>query len=175
MKPKIEYPVLNPSSQPELQKLADLVGEFIEYWGFKAVQGRMWCYLYTATRPLSSIELAQLLEISPALVTQSVKVLLDYKVILNAGKGANGILLFEANPNVSQAIAGVLSAREAVLLDQVDTASQRLVKVADAQSKRSARSPRLDSGRVEQIEKWVTLARSLLSMGLNCLERAAER
>jgi hypothetical protein len=46
MKSKIKHPKLSAQSQPELKDLAAGVGHFIEYWGFKAVQGRLWCYLY---------------------------------------------------------------------------------------------------------------------------------
>ena len=112
MKPKIKHPKVTLSQRAEIKRLAELVGQFIEYWGFKAVQGRMWCYLYLLRQPLSSVQLAQVLEISPALVTQSVQILLEYRVIVEAPKGPNGVLRFEANPDVAEAIREVLSRRE---------------------------------------------------------------
>ncbi len=83
MKPRIRHAKLNPRDTPEVRELARRVGEFIEYWGFKAVQGRIWCYLYLSRRALNSRELAQLAEVSPTLVTQSVQILLQYRVILD--------------------------------------------------------------------------------------------
>ena len=94
MKPKLKQRKLHPSKDPELARLAGVVGQFIEYWGFKEVQGRLWLYLFVSHDPLSSTELAQLLKISPALVTQSVKILLQYQVILTAPKGQNGVLRY---------------------------------------------------------------------------------
>jgi DNA-binding transcriptional regulator GbsR (MarR family) len=161
MKPKLKHPKVDPKKNPELKELARLVGDFIEYWGFKAVQGRMWCYLYMTKEPLNSRQLAQLLEISPALVTQSAQVLLEYRVILEAEKGANGVLRFQANPNVNEAISAVLSQRESAMLAQVAVAQKSLSKMHYAD---------LDSARVKQVGQWVGLARQLLEVGIQSLD-----
>jgi DNA-binding transcriptional regulator GbsR (MarR family) len=162
MKPKIKHPKADPKKNPELKALSHLVGEFIEYWGFKAIQGRMWCYLYLLREPLNSRQLAQLLEISPALVTQSVQVLLEYRVILEAGKGPNGILRFQANPNVAEAVSSVLSQRESVLLRKVQSAQKSLLKSSD---------DALDRDRVKQVGHWVGLAQHFLDFGIESLDQ----
>jgi hypothetical protein len=167
MKRTIKHPKIDPRKDPELRKLANLVGEFIEYWGFKAVQGRMWCYIYLSKDPLSSIQLSKLLEISPALVTQSVQVLLKYHVILEAEKGPNGVLRFEANPNASEAVAAVLSSRESILLDRIWLAHKGFVR-AGAKSQ-EAEVVLLDEERVIQFGEWVELARFFLKMGVRSL------
>ena len=167
MKPKIKHPRLDPKQNPELKALAKLVGAFIEYWGFKEVQGRMWCYLYLLEEPLSSLQLGQLLEISPALVTQSVQVLLEYRVIEKAEKGVNGVLRYRANPNVAEAISSVLSRRESVLLGKIDVAQAR---VASARRKKSKeRAPQVNGERLEQVGHWVSLAHLVLEAGIECL------
>ena len=164
MKPKVKHPKLDPNKNAELKLLAERVGQFIEYWGFKAVQGRLWCYLYLSQEPLNSRQLAQLLGISPALVTQSVQVLLEYKVILEAEKGVNGVLCFKANPNVAEAIHGVISKREAVLLEKVAQAHGALSK---AKKKPVTDSDvQLSSDRVRQLGQWVSLAQAALEMGI---------
>lgn len=166
MKPKIIYPKLNPKDHPELSELADLVGEFIKYWGFKAVQGRMWCYLFVSNQPLSSVELARLLRISPPLVTQSAQVLLEYRVILEAEKGPNGVLRFMANPNVAEAIGGVLAGRENLLMNRIEKASHNL---REAERKHVAGEIEIDEARIQQILQWISLARMALSAGLSLL------
>jgi DNA-binding transcriptional regulator GbsR (MarR family) len=179
MKPRIKHPKLNPHHFPEAMALAQLVGRFIEYWGFKAVQGRIWCYLFLSKRPLNSRELAQLAQVSAALVTQSVKVLLDYEVILEAGKGPNGMLLFRANPNAATAIAKVLAGREAVLLKQIGQAANKVAATKSpkppkpttnrAAEKNEEPLLELDPKNCAQIAQWITIASGMLSAGLDLL------
>jgi hypothetical protein len=165
MKPKIKHQKLDPKKNPELKALAQLVGEFIEYWGFKSVHGKMWCYLYLAQEPLDSRQLANLLKISPALVTQSIQVLLKYRVIFEVEKGKNGVLRFVANSNVTEAIGTVLQGREVALLNQIQVAQSRLA---------TRRPPGTDDlplsqERVVQVGQWVMLANLLLKSGINAL------
>lgn len=166
MKPKIKHPKHVPSAYAELRGLSELVGEFIEYWGFKAVHGRMWCYLYLSRTPLSSRQLAQLLSISPALVTQSIQILLEYRVILEVEKGANGVLRFQANPDVADAVRGVLSLRESVLLQRLEKACQAL---RGTHEKARAVPFAFDPAREDQVRQWVKLAQLALSFWISTL------
>ena len=161
-------PVWDLNAQPELKNLADHVGSFIEYWGFKSVQGKLWFYLFVSQEPLSSIDLAQILEVSPALITQSVQVLLDFKVILPAEKGRNGMLRFRANPHVSEAIAGVLSTREFKLLETIEKATSRASK--SSRKRRPPQGIRLDPKKLEQIGHWTSLAKLMLGTGIQTLK-----
>jgi DNA-binding transcriptional regulator GbsR (MarR family) len=167
MKPKIKHPKLDPKQKPELKAFSELVGAFIEYWGFKSVQGRMWCYLYLIQEPLNSRQLAQLLQISPALVTQSIQVLLEYRVIIEAEKGANGVLRFQANPNVAEAISAVLSGRELALMKKIESAQKRL----DSAEKKNSPDKilKVDHSRLKQLGQWVSLAKLFLESGIESL------
>jgi len=167
MKLKIKHKRLDPNKHLELKALSKLVGEFIEYWGFKSVYGRMWCYLYMLKEPLDSRQLAQLLKISPALVTQSVQVLLKYKVIFETDKGKNGMLRFAANPQLSTVIASVLSHRELNLLRTIHTAQEKLMKSETKIESDLA----LNKERVEQVGAWIHLASMVLSTGINLLNQ----
>jgi DNA-binding transcriptional regulator GbsR (MarR family) len=169
MKRKIKHQRLDSKKVPELKALANLVGDFIEYWGFKSVHGRMWCYIYLIKQPLDSRQLAQLLQISPALVTQTVQTLLQYKVIFETDKGVNGVLRFTANPNVSEAIAAVLANREQVLLEKVQDAQDKL---SHARIQPGAHVD-ISKERVEQIGMWVGLANLMLSTGIQSLREEA--
>jgi DNA-binding transcriptional regulator GbsR (MarR family) len=172
MKPKVTHRKLYPKRAPELAKLADQVGQFIEYWGFKSVQGRLWLYLFTSNEPLSSIELAELLDVSPALVTQSVQVLLEYKVILTAPKGPNGVLRYQANPDVAHAVHTVLESREARLLQntelQLELAKQESVKA-------NASGLSVNTQALDLIGNWLALSQMLLGAGLTSLSGGNSR
>jgi DNA-binding transcriptional regulator GbsR (MarR family) len=167
MKPKIEHPLYQSSQYPMAQALADQVGEFIEYWGFKAVQGRLWLYLFVSKVPLSSIDLGNLLEISPALVTQSVQILLEYKVILRASKGPNGVLRYQANPNVAEAIRGVLLHREKYMMEKMGKTAEAAYR--EAQEGRPG-ALQIDPERLAQIRRWTALFQLLLLYGTQLLK-----
>lgn len=123
-------------SQPELQDLAEQVGEFIEYWGFKRVHGRLWTHLYLSNHPMDAAEFIQRLGISKALVSMTLSDLLEYEVIRPAGKSPRGTDLFIANPDTTQVILNVLRHREKRMLSRIE-AAYRLFKNLPARDKKA--------------------------------------
>lgn len=124
------------NSTPELQDLAEQVGEFIEYWGFKRVHGRLWTHLYLSEHPMDAAEFIQRLGISKALVSMTLSDLLEYEVIQPAGKSERGTELFTANPDTTQVILNVLRHREKRMLSRIEGA-YRLFKSLPARDKKA--------------------------------------
>jgi DNA-binding transcriptional regulator GbsR (MarR family) len=152
---------MNADLAPEIKELAAGIGHFIEYWGFKSVQGRIWCYLYLSTRPLSSIEIGKLLKISAPLVTQSMKILLEYNVIERVEKGPNGVLRYQANPNLSEPIVKVLKSREREMLGRIESLSK---KAGDHPKKQALSGYEMDGERLEQLQAWIAFGSISLEM-----------
>lgn len=120
----------NQSTQlPELQELSEQIGEFIHYWGFKRVHGRIWTQLFLSERPLDSADLVRQMKISKALVSISVRELLEYEVIMEAGKSDRGTNLYSVNHDILQVILNVLRGREKRLLGRIQGASEALERV----------------------------------------------
>lgn len=170
MKPTINHPKMSADQVPEVRDFAQWVGKFVQYWGFKSVQGRIWCYLFLSDRPLSSRELAQLSKTSPSLVTQSLQVLLEYRVVLRAGKGRNGNLLFRANPNAAEAVLKVLKTREARLLAKLTDSAGRLTKRPGSRRRITDPGFKLDRARSLLVTQWIELASALLSSALEIMD-----
>ena len=114
---------------PELQELSEQIGEFIHYWGFKRVHGRIWTQLFLSDRPLDSADLVRHMKISKALVSISVRELLEYEVIIESGKSERGTNLYTVNPDILQVILNVLRGREKRLLSRVEGAREALERV----------------------------------------------
>lgn len=112
---------------PELQDIAERVGEFIEYWGFKKIHGRIWTNLFLSSEPLDAACLINRLNVSKALVSMSVKDMLEYEVIIEAGKSGKGTQQYVTNPAITSVILNVLRKRERRMLSQI-FASYRLLK-----------------------------------------------
>lgn len=108
---------------PEMEDVASQIGEFIEYWGFKNVHGRIWTHLFLAETPLDASDIVERLCISKALVSMSISDLLEYEVIQFAGKSERSTVLYKANPNVTSVIVNVLRKRERRMLSRIDRKS----------------------------------------------------
>jgi DNA-binding transcriptional regulator GbsR (MarR family) len=115
-----------PGVDTELNTLAELVGEFMEYWGFKRIHGRMWTHLFVAEKPMDAGELIHRLGISKALASMTLKDLLAYEVILPAGRSTRGTDLYRANTDTIGVILNVLRQREQVLLSKITDAFDEL-------------------------------------------------
>ncbi|MEN9723147.1 MAG: hypothetical protein RJB38_1133 [Pseudomonadota bacterium] len=152
---------------PELLALANLVGEFIQYWGFKHVHGRIWTLLFLSSKPMNAGELVSSLKISKALVSLTLKDLLQYQVILPAGKSLRGTELFEANPRTLAVIANILKQRETVLLSRVKEACEHL------QAKPESTST-LSQSRIQQLDQMISSAQIFLTTLIALKEHADE-
>lgn len=114
----------------ELHVLEKLVGEFMSYWGFKAIHGRIWLHLYTSTKALDTGELMARLGVSKGLMSLAIRELLDYEVISPVATGPHGTVYYEANPDLQSVIANVLKKRELMMLQQVYKASKGILNMS---------------------------------------------
>lgn len=117
---------------PEMEDLAEQIGEFIHYWGFKRVHGRIWTHLYLARRPLDAADLVRQMKISKALVSISLRELLEYDVIEEVGKSPKGTQLYRTNPDILTVILSVLRQREKRMLARIQAAQSSLERTSAA-------------------------------------------
>jgi DNA-binding transcriptional regulator GbsR (MarR family) len=103
---------------PELTSFINSVGNFIQYWGFKQIHGKTWALIYLYHRPLSSQELKDILNISKAQLSKTIKTLEQYHLIKPNGSGENGVYFYTAEMDFMKAIMHVLKTREAKFIDE---------------------------------------------------------
>ena len=99
----------------QVRDLADSVGDFIRYWGFKRVHGQLWTYIYLSKKPLSGADLTRALKVSKALVSPALSELLDFKLI-ECHESDGRTKKYSANPDVFKVIKSILSSRERILI-----------------------------------------------------------
>lgn len=114
---------------PELEEFANQVGHFMEYWGFKKVHGQIWCHIYLSDHPLDAAELMRRLQISKALVSISLKELLDFGVLEEAGKSPRGTRLYRAREDLGATILDTLRRRERKMMARILAAYSLLEKL----------------------------------------------
>lgn len=136
---------------PEMEYLAELVGEFIEYWGFKKIHGKIWTHLYLSEVPLDASALIQKLEVSKALISISLKDLLDFHVIIESGLSAEGTRLYVANPDIQKVITNVIRQREKIMMGKIQAAFNHVKKL----SKEEVTAHQLNSNRMKDLDKFI--------------------
>lgn len=144
---------------PELEELANEVGEFICYWGFKKIHGRIWTHIYLSGRPLDAGQLMQRLRVSKALISLSLNDLLKFDVILDAGKSARGTQTYIPNPDVVDVILNVLRRRERKMLTKAETSHKMLSSLSEESIARAS----LDQERIRSLGNMIHQAQNALS------------
>lgn len=144
---------------PELEDLANEIGNFILYWGFKKIHGRLWTLLYLSDQALDAGQLIRRLQVSKALVSITLSDLLHYGVILESGKSSRGTQTYIANPNVLDTILKVLRERERKMIANAQTSHQLLATLPSEIKERAA----LNGERVEALGRMIRQAQNALS------------
>lgn len=124
---------LEPKSLPEIIILADKIGSFIEYWGFKKIHGQIWTHAFLSEKPIDATTLSKRINVSKALVSLAVKDLLEYQVLEVVGQGQRGKILLKSNPNLNQVIVNVLRLRERRLLSEIMFSFHNVKKVCNTE------------------------------------------
>lgn len=148
---------------PEVEDLAEQIGDFIRYWGFKKIHGKIWLQIYLADEPLDAAGLIARLGISKALVSMSINDLIGYRVILPKGKSNRGTQLYVANSNLMEAVLGVLRSRERKMLSRIQ-GSYRQVRKSSAETKRPLG---IDPEKVKQLGELIDTAEDMLDAFLD--------
>lgn len=106
----------------ELDELCIEVGKFIEYWGFKEIEGRLWCHLLLANKPLCPQDLMDRTGVSKGLVSISIARLLEYEVIRHEYTKGRRTQYFQINENITDVIQNVLRSRERKMISGIQKA-----------------------------------------------------
>jgi HTH-type transcriptional regulator, glycine betaine synthesis regulator len=126
---------------PELKQLELSVAQFMQYWGFKKIHGRIWTHLFTSQKPLDSITLMSRLKVSKGLMSLAIRDLIEYEVIKSDHVGRHGTTFYAANPDVMSVISNVLKSREAKMLAEARKAGESLKKLNSQKLKSTGLCP----------------------------------
>ncbi len=148
---------------PQYLSLANNIGSFIEYWGFKQVHGKIWTLIFLSPEPVDANFLKQTLGISKALTSMSLKDLLHYNVILEVEKEKPGTQKYKINSDITQVILDIVRSRELTMLQEIH---QDCKKLKERSSK--ANSGQISPTRLAELTNMVTTAQMLLNGMTGC-------
>lgn len=120
-------------------KVCDAAGAFMDYWGFKAIYGRVWTLLALRHDPMSQVQIAETLGVSRSLVSLSVAELLKYGLIRPTSNHRNAP--YEAVMDVWPVISDVLRQREWMMVESVRTALESTIEEAEILNQKSVPHP----------------------------------
>ena len=146
----------NHNSPKELDDVCLAVGSFIEYWGFKSIEGRLWCHILLSSRPLCAQDLILRTGVTKGLVSISLARLLEYEVIRIEFIQGKRTQFYQVNEDVTSVIKGVLRNRERKILSDV------LSTIGLLKSLSRDELVGISSKRLQFLTKMVEISQSLL-------------
>lgn len=104
----------------KFQELVDNIGEFIQYWGFRKIHGRVWAIIYLSNRPLSTPEIVDALGVSKGLISGAINELLEHGLIEKQGQVKFGGITYSACSNPAEVVRDVIAKRELKLFEKIE-------------------------------------------------------
>lgn len=106
------------TAEDDLKKVAEAIGGFIQYWGFRNIHGRIWAVVFLSPKPISTLEIMDRLSVSKGLLSGAINELLEYKLILKvAKKEVHGRYAYVASENIGSIVFETLKTRELLLIE----------------------------------------------------------
>src|SRR5262245_24096626 len=124
-------------------RVAEVIGGLMEFWGFKAVMGRLWTILYLSPDPLSAAELGERLQASAGAVSMALNDLQKWGVVKKAWRPGERRDFYEPETSIWKMVTRVFRERELAYvrsaIEAFESTRKLLVKrrsSADAETKR---------------------------------------
>lgn len=138
----------------EVRKLADQIGQFMQYWGFKKIHGQIWTHVWLAKNPIDATTLVKRLDVSKALVSLAIKDLIQYEVVQILNEGDRRKMLLVPNPDIHTVITNVLKSREAKMMSEIVNTQETV----DSLSENSKEAIDIDQSKLDQMKMITAMA-----------------
>jgi DNA-binding transcriptional regulator GbsR (MarR family) len=116
--------------------VVDAVGNVVEFWGFKANDGRVWALLYLRGEPFTAAQIGRALGLSKGAVSMVTREMEQWGVLHRMRQGA-GPWAFVAEMDFLAMIGRVLEARESVFVARVKSDLERAEQAARGKASRA--------------------------------------
>jgi len=150
------------------RRVAEMIGSLMEFWGFKAVHGRMWTVLYLSPEPLSAAELGERLALSTGAVSMALADLQKWGVVKKAWRPGERRDYYEPETSIWKMVSRVFRERELTTVREAIGAFEAALRtIAQARPKASTEDKRLlkfIEGRIQSLLTLSRIGESLLSL-----------
>jgi DNA-binding transcriptional regulator GbsR (MarR family) len=149
-------------------RVAEVIGGLMEFWGFKAVMGRLWTILYLSPEPLPAAELGERLQASAGAVSMALNDLQKWGVVKKAWRPGERRDFYEPETSIWKMVTRVFRERELATvraaIEAFESARKLLAKArADADSEHKKRIKFID-GRLASLLTLSRIGEGLILM-----------
>ncbi|MCA9670728.1 MAG: MarR family transcriptional regulator [Myxococcales bacterium] len=145
--------------------VADAVGNFIEFWGFKRNHGRVWALLYLEGRAMTASEIQDALDLSKGAVSMITREIERWGVARRVRSPGDSVWRFAAETDLMAMIGRVLREREASVVSRV--------KADLDEAERLAKRARVDKATIDRLARLRTMAQ-LAESAIDLFVRTAQ-
>lgn len=93
-------------------RVAEVIGSLMEFWGFKAVMGRLWAILYLSPEPLAAAELGERLSASTGAISMALTDLQKWGVVKKSWRPGERRDYYEPETSIWKMVSRVFRERE---------------------------------------------------------------
>lgn len=148
------------STHDIILRVADAIGELMEFWGFKRNMGRLWTLLYLEPEPLSAAQISQRLSLSSGAVSMLLSDLSQWGAVKKSWIPGERRDYYTAETSIWKMVTRVFRERELRKISSSIEIFEQAIAALSAQqtSAESAAAPRLELA-LERITGLLSLAR----------------
>ena len=145
---------------PIEQRVADVVGGLMEYWGFKRIMGRMWTVLYLSPEPLSAADLALKLSASTGAISMTLTELAKWGVVKKTWRPGERRDYYEPETSIWKMVSRVFREREMVYIREAIEAFEAALSSLSVEERRARGAERERTRFIEErLRALLALAR----------------
>ncbi|MEO6953873.1 MAG: MarR family transcriptional regulator [Polyangia bacterium] len=162
-----------PDPQRELEartarlRVADVVGNLMEFWGFKRGMGRVWALCYTSPKALSAADIGAELQMSAGAVSMTLAELTKWGVVRRSWVPGDRRDFYEAETSVWKLVSRVVRERELTLVREAKesfvAADRALQLAAQGGTPEEKKRRAFERDRIGQLRSIAETGESLLS------------
>ncbi|HZS42210.1 MAG TPA: MarR family transcriptional regulator [Polyangia bacterium] len=152
-------------------RIAEVIGKLMEFWGFKAVMGRIWAILYLAPEPLSAAELCERLSLSTGAVSMALADLQKWGVVRKSWRPGERRDFYEPETSIWKMVSRVFRERELGLVREAIEAFEAAIELVRQSRARAGadekRRLKFIEGRLDALLTLSRIGEGLLTMLLS--------
>jgi DNA-binding transcriptional regulator GbsR (MarR family) len=152
-------------------RVAEVIGHLMEFWGFKAVMGRIWAILYLSPEALAAAELGDRLALSTGAISMALQDLQKWGVVKKTWRPGERRDYYEPETSIWKMVSRVFRERELTYVKEAVAAFESALKhVAAARPRASIdQKKRLKfiEGRLDSLITLARVAEGLINMLLS--------
>ena len=149
-------------------RIAEVIGGLMEFWGFKAVMGRLWTILYLSPEPLPAADLGERLQSSAGAVSMALADLQKWGVVKKAWRPGERRDFYEPETSIWKMVTRVFRERELgyvrAAIESFETARKTLAKLRGGGDADLKRRIKFIDGRISSLLTLSRIGEGLLMM-----------